>query len=486
MNNKFDYKEYLINYPDLVAAGIDTPQKALTHYNNNGIHEGRICSPLNFNWRQYLFNYPDLVKAGVDNYEKTLEHYIYNGIHEERTDNKQYYFFDLNQFLINNPELVKNNMDELSGYYYSIKTGKNDNIPNFDWKQYLTNYPELINQGVNIPAKALAHYNNYGIQEARTFENLNVVNNYQEYLENNPELLALGIDTPEKVKEYCNEFDKGVFHRNLGIIVIYTKKGFGTSDCKDEKKFGNFKNRMELLDITLSKLYNNFLINFNYPILLMHEDYTEEDLEYFKNKYSDIHFIFEEIKSKLPEFLDYNEVIQNINKKPIKHWRDLGYRFMCYFYACEIFNHPIITKYKYYMRVDDDSFIETPINNDIFAFMYRNQFDYLYRTLIKSECVISNEGIVNFFSKLGTHYNYMTGDVDPFNNFHVVNISSIRNNEIIKNKELITNIFLKRWGDATIHGGYIKHLKLKECNIYKIPNVTFIYKKWNLEITEYI
>jgi hypothetical protein len=221
-------------------------------------------------------------------------------------------------------------------------------------------------------------------------------------------------------------------------------------------------------------------------VLIKYEGYTEEDLEYFKNKYSNIEFIFEEINSKLPDFLDYNEVIQNINKKPIKHWRDLGYRFMCYFYACEIFNHPIISKYKYYMRVDDDSFIESPIANDLFAFMHRNQFDYVYRTLIKSECVISNEGIINFFGSLGTEYNYISGDVDPFNNFHICNISAIKNNEIIKNKELITNIFFKRWGDATIHGGYIKHLKLKHCNIYKIPNVTFIYKKWNLEIVEYI
>ena len=261
---EFNWRAYLFNYPDLVKAGIDTSEKALSHWNTNGRAEGRTYTLLNFNWQQYLRNYPDLVAAGIDNSEKALEHYINNGRDEERNDNKKYYFFDLNQFLINNPELVNNNMDELSLYEYSIKYGKNDNIVNFDWKQYLSNYLELINEDVNTPTKALEHYNTYGIHEGRTFENLNIPFDWKEYLTNYPELLESGINTFEKVKEYVNEFDKDVFHENLGIIVIYTKKEFGTLDCKSEKEFGNFKNRMELLDLTLSKLYNNFLINFSY------------------------------------------------------------------------------------------------------------------------------------------------------------------------------------------------------------------------------
>ena len=483
----FDWKQYLLNYPDLVAAGIDTYQKAVSHFVNQGIHEGRSCNILEyFDWKQYLSNYKDLIKAGIDTQEKALEHWNNCGIHEHRNCDKKYYFFDLNQFLKNNPEFDKNNTDELTCYDYSIKYGKNDNILNFDWKQYLTNYPDLISSRINTSAKALNHWNNHGIHEGRTFENLNILFDWKAYLENNPELVNLGIDTSEKIKDYCNEFDKDAFIENIGIIVIYIKKKFESSDCKEEKKFNNFQNRMELLDLTLSKLYDNFLKNFNYPVLIMYEDYTEEDLDYLKSKYSNIELIFEEINSKLPDFLDYNEVIENINKKPVKHWRDLGYRFMCYFYACEIFNHPVISKYKYYMRLDDDSFIESPINNDLFVFMYRNKIDYIYRALVTSDCVISNEGIIEFFSKLGTEFNYISDDIIPFNNFHIFNISAIKNNEIIKNKELITNIFLKRWGDATIHGGYIKHLKLNECNIYKFPNLSFIYKKWNTEIYEYL
>ena len=505
MNNKsFDWKQYLLNYPDLVSSDINTQEKALEHWNTNGIHEGRTFEDITlFDWKQYLNNYPDLIKSGINTKEKALEHWINHGKNEHRNYNKKYYFFDLKQFLINNPELSKTNMDEITAYNYSIKYKINDNILNFDWKQYLTNYADLVSSDMDTPNRAFEHWNKNGKNEGRTFENLNIpfwdkatnipflgeetcdLFDWKQYLQNNPDLLTLGIDTYKKVKDYCNEFDKNALINNIGIIVIYTKKKFGSSDCKDEKKFNNFQNRMELLELTLSKLYDNFLKKFNYPVLIMYEDYTEQDIEYLKSKHLNIEFIFEEIKSKLPDFLDYNEVIENINKKPVKHWRDLGYRFMCYFYACEIFNHPVISKYKYYMRLDDDSFIESPINNDLFAFMYRNKIDYIYRALVRSDCVISNEGIIHFFSKLGTKYDYLNEDIIPFNNFHVFNISAIKNNEIIKNKELITNIFLKRWGDATIHGGYIKHLRLKECSIYKIPNLSFIYKKWNSEIYEY-
>ena len=236
MNSKFNWKQYLLNYPDLESSGIDNYEKALNHWNTHGISEGRTCTLLDFDWKQYLRNNPDLVIAGIDTCEKALDHWINNGIHEERNYDKKYYFFDLNQFLKNNPELDKNNMNEITGYEYSIKSGKNDNILNFDWKQYLTNYPDLVESGICTPDKALSHWNTYGIREGRAFENLNVLFDWKEYLSNYPQLRISGIDTPEKVKEYCNEFDKNAFNENIGIIVIYTKKTFKSSDCKEQKK----------------------------------------------------------------------------------------------------------------------------------------------------------------------------------------------------------------------------------------------------------
>ena len=88
-NNKFNWKQYLSNYSDLVIAGIDTQEKALEHFINYGKKEGRTCNPLEyniklFNWKQYLLNYPDLVSSGIDTYEKALEHWNTNGKKEGR------------------------------------------------------------------------------------------------------------------------------------------------------------------------------------------------------------------------------------------------------------------------------------------------------------------------------------------------------------------------------------------------------------------
>ena len=42
--DSFNWKQYLQNYPDLKEAGIDTPQKAFSHYNRYGINENRSDS----------------------------------------------------------------------------------------------------------------------------------------------------------------------------------------------------------------------------------------------------------------------------------------------------------------------------------------------------------------------------------------------------------------------------------------------------------
>ena len=54
---------------------------------------GLICSKdfylENFDWKQYLLNYPDLVRAGINTQEKALEHWQKNGLRENRTYNKK-------------------------------------------------------------------------------------------------------------------------------------------------------------------------------------------------------------------------------------------------------------------------------------------------------------------------------------------------------------------------------------------------------------
>jgi mannosyltransferase OCH1-like enzyme len=131
----FNYKNYLANYPDLVAAGIDTPEKALSHYKNIGIHEGRTFTNDDdivleyFDYKEYLNRYPDLLKAGVDTRQKALEHYKNIGVHEGRVCSPL----------------------------------------NFEWKQYLINNPDLVSAGIDTQKKAIIHWNNHGRIEGRSY-----------------------------------------------------------------------------------------------------------------------------------------------------------------------------------------------------------------------------------------------------------------------------------------------------------------------------
>ena len=53
-----------------------------------------------------------------------------------------------------------------------------------------------------------------------------------------------------------------------------------------------------------------------------------------------------------------------------------GYRHMCHFFANDIFRRPELAGYDYYMRLDDDSFILSPLTFDAFARMRERRFRY--------------------------------------------------------------------------------------------------------------
>jgi hypothetical protein len=127
----FNWKYYINKYEDLRNAGIDNENKALIHWNNHGLREGRICNILseNFNWKYYINKYEDLRNAGIDNENKALLHWNNHGLREGR---------------------ICNILSE-----------------NFNWKYYVNKYKDLKDAGINNKNKELIHWNNHGIKEGR-------------------------------------------------------------------------------------------------------------------------------------------------------------------------------------------------------------------------------------------------------------------------------------------------------------------------------
>jgi hypothetical protein len=226
-------------------------------------------------------------------------------------------------------------------------------------------------------------------------------------------------------------------------------------------------------------LYTHFLEEHNYPILILYEGYSEYDIDVIKNKFINITFIFEEISITIPDYLDTDVVYSNIEKKPVNHWRNIGYRHMCRFFAVDMFFHPIISTYKYVMRIDDDSIIKTRISTDFFDYMDSHNIDYMYRVKQTRDCNICNAGMIDFFRSIGYDYDYNNKDIIPFNNFHIFKLSSIKDRDIFTHKEeIIKNIYYHRWGDAPLHGAYITMYNLKSLCTEEDELLSFEYEKW--------
>lgn len=88
-NNVLDYAlvfnatYYYSLYADLRKAGINSPEKLLSHFKKYGMKEGRIASP-SFNVHAYKAYYMDLQKAFGNNLAKYYEHYMKYGFKEGR------------------------------------------------------------------------------------------------------------------------------------------------------------------------------------------------------------------------------------------------------------------------------------------------------------------------------------------------------------------------------------------------------------------
>ena len=136
-----------------------------------------------------------------------------------------------------------------------------------------------------------------------------------------------------------------------------------------------------LLEKSLNLLYLNYNQQFRHDIIIFHEgDFDLGDQEAVANGRKEIKF--HQIRFEIPAFLPAVEVPEV--------WDDgfgvkfgLGHRHMIRFYAVQIFHILAELGYDWFFRMDDDSFIHTPIRYDMFEFMAKNGYEYGYRVDIR-------------------------------------------------------------------------------------------------------
>ena len=121
----------------------------------------------------------------------------------------------------------------------------------------------------------------------------------------------------------------------------------------------------------------------NSDLLLFVENNFPKDLVH---KLEDYPISFVEIKFELPESLNIDQVSKYF---PLPKWRnnplsytfagyDIGYRHMCRFFSGEMFKNSKLLEYEYYLRLDCDSRILTPVNYDLFEWARHSKVKFGY------------------------------------------------------------------------------------------------------------
>lgn len=231
-----------------------------------------------------------------------------------------------------------------------------------------------------------------------------------------------------------------------------------------------------LLEKSLDLLYKNYNNKFNHDVLIFYDS----NFSFDKNAQNQI------IKGrKQIKFIQIPDEIwnppNNINIKDKNNWvgnYPIGYRNMCRWYGISIFKFVKKLGYDWILRLDDDSFIHSKIEYDIFKYMHDNNKIYGYRCLSYEDIKWRKnfiENILNYLSNKNIHKKYdillkyyiqnqgkwisnKFNLIGPYTNFFITNVNNWINNDVENFLNFIDNtkgIYIYRWGDLIIHTAVI-------------------------------
>ncbi|KAF9507659.1 glycosyltransferase family 15 protein [Hydnum rufescens UP504] len=180
---------------------------------------------------------------------------------------------------------------------------------------------------------------------------------------------------------------------------------------------------------------------------------------------------FSKVHWSLPEGIPDNVTLVD----PVQAGSWPGYHHMCAFFAANIFSHPALEGYTYYLRLDTDSFIEAPLCYDPFEVMHVRKRIYGYRA-VGPDAPDATLGMWEFVDGYArshpdiekrlqmngwkwpdgrdTLQKGARGLLSYYNNFEIVKLEAFRRpdvhrwlNELMRDPK---RVYKYRWGDAPI------------------------------------
>ena len=212
--------------------------------------------------------------------------------------------------------------------------------------------------------------------------------------------------------------------------------------------------RLDLLNNSLTSLYDSFLYRFNYPVVVFHEANARELIRWKFRSHVNIQLFFQEVEFDIPSHVNASAV-----KFDIRCLSHIGYRHMCRFHAKNVYEQAILAGLDYVWRLDDDSLLPAIINYDLFVFMQLHHFQYGYVKIHfdSYECTKGLWEVVRNYVKVkhlkSPYFDRWTEPKIFYNNFEISALSlwtSKWYQDYINFIDLLGGIYYYRWGDAPI------------------------------------
>lgn len=233
-----------------------------------------------------------------------------------------------------------------------------------------------------------------------------------------------------------------------------------------------------MLEKSLDLLYKNYNNKFKHDVIIFYDSLfpfdNKSQLDIKKNR-KEIKFI------QIPDNIWKPPCNININDK--NNWLEInkypiGYRNMCRWYGISVFRYVKNLGYDWILRLDDDSYIHSIINYDLFKFMYDNKKIYGYKCL-SNESIKWRKNFIEILCKyilykklyekydillkyyikeqdkwISDHFNL----IGPYTNFFLTNVNNWTTPDVEEFLNYIDNnggIYKYRWGDLIIHTAVI-------------------------------
>lgn len=242
-----------------------------------------------------------------------------------------------------------------------------------------------------------------------------------------------------------------------------------------EEDLNNFNTSLSLIEKNLIPFTNNV------EVLI----FCEKSFGSYKNRViTNLNLKYQEIEFKIPEYSEeiLNQILEYYphpthGNGPIAWGHpgfSLGYRHMCRFFSGQMYEHEILKNYDYYLRLDTDSFIHSPLNYDIFEWAKENECYYGY---IEPAIQKDNPKVIeNLWSTVNRKYsNSIEEGLMYYTNFELGKVSWFLTSgymEFYNYLDSSGGIYIHRWGDAPIKYLGI-NLLMNSKNIVPVKGFTY-------------